>query len=253
MEELITNFRQLLTEGETEQILHFMQNHMLEAMVVVLAAGLITCFFGLKLIRVLSGIVGFFLGGALGMAVAAFIGVNNMVFLIISAVGAIAIAALASVIRRVGTFLWVLILMGGALGTALGSSMLMHLICAGISLLVAIIAVVFMDPIIIFISSVGGGALSAMAAMEIAGLGDRMVFVYILWAVLTVLGVVVQFMMKSREIGRKEKKFSQEVKEQSSMESEVEKARLILDDDSAFDDDEDLAEEDEQEDEETAQ
>ena len=38
-------------------------------------------------------------------------------------------------------------------------------------------------------------------------------------------------MMKSREVGKKEKRFSEAVKEEKSVETEVEKARMLLDDD----------------------
>ena len=37
-------------------------------------------------------------------------------------------------------------------------------------------------------------------------------------------------MMQSRKIGKREKIFSKKIKEQVSMESEVEKARMLLDD-----------------------
>ena len=60
-----------------------------------------------------------------------------------------------------------------------------------------------------------------------------------------ILGLVVQFMMKSREIGRKEVKHSKKVKEEISIESEIDKARSVLD----FDDEdyEDYDDEDEEE------
>lgn len=41
--------------------------------------------------------------------------------------------------------------------------------------------------------------------------------------VIAVIGIIVQFMMHSRRVGKKEKNFSEQVKEQDSMESEVEK------------------------------
>ena len=53
---------------------------------------------------------------------------------------------------------------------------------------------------------------------------------------IAVIGIIVQFMMQSRKVGKKEKNYSEKVKEQYSMESEVEKARHLLDDD----DDDDL-------------
>ena len=50
-----------------------------------------------------------------------------------------------------------------------------------------------------------------------------------IYAAAVILGLVVQFMMKSREIGRKEVKHSKKVKEEISIESEIDKARSVLD------------------------
>ena len=58
----------------------------------------------------------------------------------------------------------------------------------------------------------------------------------VIGAVIAVIGIIVQFMMHSRKVGKKERNYSKKVKEQDSMESEVEKARHLLDDD----DDDDL-------------
>ena len=49
-------------------------------------------------------------------------------------------------------------------------------------------------------------------------------------AAIAVIGITVQTMMQSRKIGKREKIFSKKIKEQVSMESEVEKARMLLDD-----------------------
>ena len=48
-------------------------------------------------------------------------------------------------------------------------------------------------------------------------------------AVVALAGMGTQFMMQSRKIGKKEKVFSDEIKGKDSVESEVEKARNILD------------------------
>ena len=44
---------------------------------------------------------------------------------------------------------------------------------------------------------------------------------------------MIQFMMQSSKIGKKERIKSEHIKEQVSMENEVEKARMILDEDEA--------------------
>ena len=52
-----------------------------------------------------------------------------------------------------------------------------------------------------------------------------------------------QFMMQSRKVGKKEKVYSRKVKEEVSRESEVEKARMMLDDE---EDEEDVFEDPEE-------
>ena len=73
--------------------------------------------------------------------------------------------------------------------------------------------------------------MSGVAVSALTGLDLNILITYGTCAVLAILGMVVQFMMKSREVGKKEKRFSEAVKEEKSVETEVEKARMLLDDD----------------------
>ena len=68
--------------------------------------------------------------------------------------------------------------------------------------------------------------ISAAAAMGLEGIWPG----YAIGAVAAILGMVVQFMMHSRKVGKKEKVYAEQVKEADSVESEVEKARMVLDD-----------------------
>ena len=127
-----------------------------------------------------------------------------------------------------------LLLTAGALEIILTPETLpVHLVCLGVALVVAIVTAVLMDPIIIVISSLGGGVLSGTAAVALTGLDLNVFVTYAAWIVFAVLGVIVQFLMKSREVGKKEKRYSEAVKEEKSVETEVEKARMLLDDDFA--------------------
>ena len=53
------------------------------------------------------------------------------------------------------------------------------------------------------------------------------------------IGWMIQTMMHSRKVGKKEKIYSRKVRDQESMESEVEKARMVLDEDMEDSEDED--------------
>ena len=98
-----------------------------------------------------------------------------------------------------------------------------------IALILAIVAVIFVEPAIIICTGISGGVttgISAAAAMGLEGIWPG----YAIGAVAAILGMVVQFMMHSRKVGKKEKVYAEQVKEADSVESEVEKARMVLDD-----------------------
>ena len=75
--------------------------------------------------------------------------------------------------------------------------------------------------------------MAGLAVSALPGLDLNILLTYGICAVLAILGIVVQFMMKSREVGKKEKRYSESVKEEKSVETEVEKARMLLEDDPA--------------------
>ena len=62
---------------------------------------------------------------------------------------------------------------------------------------------------------------------------------YVISAVLALIGIWIQFMVQSRKIGKKEKVYSRQIRKEVSRESEVERARQILDEDGEDEDDED--------------
>lgn len=84
--------------------------------------------------------------------------------------------------------------------------------------------------------------MAGLAATALTGLDRNILITYAGCAVLAILGMVVQFMMKSREVGKREKRFSEAVKEEKSVETEVEKARMLLEDDLTEPDDVEKAE-----------
>ena len=67
---------------------------------------------------------------------------------------------------------------------------------------------------------------------------------YAISAALALIGIWVQFMMHSRKIGKREKVYARQVREEVSRESEVERARMILEDDEEDEDDSEDRDED---------
>lgn len=211
------------------------------AMIVV---GLLLCFAGLKLSRVLAALVGLAVGISAGAAAAMAAGTKGTVSLvIILACGAVA-AFLSGFFHKLGAFLLVFFLMLGAFASIFtaasgftfavslgGKSLVMGGIALAVSTIFAVLAVVFSDPVIVAVTAIFGGLSAGPAILSLAGLSLPPFAGYVVSVVFIVLGMGVQFVMQSRKIGRKEKIYAEEKKETDSVESEVEKARNILEDD----------------------
>lgn len=139
---------------------------------------------------------------------------------------------------------------GAALMTFTSESPLTALICLGVGLVFAIITTIFLDPIIIIISAIAGGFIAGISAAEMAGLDGNILLTVLISLILAIVGLIVQFMMKSREVGKKERIYSKNFREKESMETEVERARMLLDDEdggeksSSIDPDKDSLQED---------
>ena len=88
---------------------------------------------------------------------------------------------------------------------------------------------------IIVITGIAGGFLAGPTSLDLAGITDPSWLKYAAGAVLAFVGLMIQFMMQSSKIGKKERIKSEHIKEQVSMENEVEKARMILDEEEAED------------------
>lgn len=229
----VMNFINMLTGGEPEQIIYdvqaVIQNNM-PAIIAGIVIGLIICLFGLKLIRLLAGIAGALLGASIGLAVSFAFGLDGTVTLIVIVALAVVLACLSAVLYRVGAFIWMLAMgAGAAFMTFSPNSYLTALICLGAGLVLAIIATIFLDPIIIIITSVAGGFIAGISIAEQAGFEGNLLITIVISVVLAIVGLIVQFMLKSREVGKKEKLYSKEFREKESMETEVEKARMLLD------------------------
>ena len=69
------------------------------------------------------------------------------------------------------------------------------------------------------------------AIIALIGLDDKKWIGYIVAVVFAGLGLLVQLLMQSGKIKKKDKIHAQKVKEEDSRESDVEKARMILEED----------------------
>ena len=147
---------------------------------------------------------------------------------------AVVLAALSFFLYRMGVFFTVFVsVLGICISVMYPGTNLMLVIYLAAALVFAILSAIFVEPLVIVVTAVSGGVNAALAIVSLAGLSGNLLITVGIAAVIIIVGMIVQFMMHSRKIGKKEKKQAEIIKEKDSVESEVEKARLILDD---FDD-----------------
>ena len=233
MEQVLSSGSSMITEasGNAREIAEQIgAQPTLEGLIVTGIVGLLICFFGLKLIRLQAALVGFLMGALIGIGVAWTAGISGLTFaIVVFACGAV-LAALSFFLYKFGVFCVVFcVCLGMGVQIADPQSTLPLVIVLVIALILAIVAVIFVEPAIIICTGISGGVtagISAAAAMGLEGIWPG----YAIGAVAAILGMVVQFMMHSRKVGKKEKVYAEQVKEADSVESEVEKARMILDD-----------------------
>ena len=104
-------------------------------------------------------------------------------------------------------------------------------VCGVLGLILAIVTMKMFDPLVIIITSIYGGYMAGNAAVSMFGLSDYLAAVIGVPVVLIAICVAVQFIMRSRQVGRKQVKKAGEHREKESREAEVEQARMLLDDD----------------------
>lgn len=220
--------------------------------VIAVIIGLILCFLGLKLARILITLNALLIGLAAGITIAAVINVDKTVFVVIMLGCAAVTAALSFFLYKFGVFCMVFTgttafavsltgLAGGNFGIlsfTMGFGSREIIIGAAvlvISFILSVFAVKFAEPMLIIITALNGGISSGISfRMFLTTAADFAVPVWAGYAagmLFAVFGMLVQFMMHSRKIGKKEKSYADEIKEKVSVESEVKKARTVLEDD----------------------
>ena len=201
-----------------------------QILIAIVVIGLLLCILGLKLMRILSALVGFVLGVGIGAAISMIAGVTGTAALALIIGPGIVFAVLAGVLRKAGVFISVFFYAFTTLSSVIPSASLVVII---IELVVGIVAAVFavkyMEPAVVIASSLAGGMLAGPAILELIGFADKAWLGYVIGFGLAIIGMLIQGVMQSRKVGKNEKIYAKKVKETDSMESEVEKARMLLD------------------------
>lgn len=199
------------------------------------------CFLGIKMMRVFNAAAGAILGAGIAYTILEFVQVDTRTRWIIISVSALVLAVLNGVVKKVGCFVFSLVAITGMLSYVLNASSsadnwLLYAISGGVAMLIALLGIKWMNPFYIVSSAFAGGIGigSVLLNLPLPDVSNPMLLKLAAYGVPVLIGCVVQFILKSREIGRKEAKHSAEVKKEISMEEEVENARALFDDD--FDD-----------------
>ena len=201
---------------------------MIVSLVVTAIISIILCLFGFKIMRIGNALAAAVLGAGIGYYGAQLSGTDAKTQMIVTIAGAVIFAAVAAIFKKFGAFLFCLIGVTGMLILLTRpDNWIFYAIYGGIGMLFAIAAMNWLDAIYIFATAfVGGVGIGSVIRKFV--LIDSIVGVVAAFAVPVLLGCVIQFILKSREIGRKEAAHSEEVKKEISKEEEVESARLLF-------------------------
>lgn len=206
----------------------------------VIIAGLViavlVAFFGLKLKRILSGLAGLVVGITISAVAILSFNLSGTAAIAVLAVVTILCIVLSAVFIRIGIFILMLLYTASLGIIILPSDQIWALaVSGGVALLVAILAAIFLDPFIIIITGLVGGLNAGQYIGMLIGQENNLILVYGASAGIAIAGIIVQFMMHSKKKIKEEKHVVEKVQE-SSLESEVEKARMILDEDAPEED-----------------
>ena len=230
---------QYLKSVNSDTVNQVVSENMMIALIVTTVIGIFLSMFGLKLIRLWSALLGLVAGAGIGFAVTELAGLEPMIVVGATIGGGIVLAFLAGFFYRFGIFLLALLT-----GTYIAilfvnpQDWIFLGVCLAIGLVIALLALKFVEPIMIVVTSIIGGVLAGDAIATLAEL-DNPIFRYGIMVLVAIVGGIIQFTLESGKRKKKNLKKAAEIREQNSTENEVEKARAMFDDAILLDDEPD--------------
>ena len=229
-----------MTNGQIDSLLSM--NGQLETFLawtsqMVFIVRIVAVVIGLILIRVLSAIAGLAVGAGIGTAVVFGFQFSGTMIPVTILVCAVMVAVFAAAVRKLGVFLVVFLYTAGiVMSLRIPQIIILLAVCGGAALLMSVLSLIWTDPIVVIITGISGALSAGISAAALLFAGGNIWLGYGVGAVLALIGIWTQFMVQSRKIGKKEKVYARQMRDQVSRESEVEKARRILEEEE--DDDE---------------
>lgn len=230
---------QCLKSVNSDTVNQVVSENMMIALIVTTVIGIFLSMFGLKLIRLWSALLGLVAGAGIGFAVTELAGLEPMIVVGATIGGGIVLAFLAGFFYRFGIFLLALLT-----GTYIAilfvnpQDWIFLGVCLAIGLVIALLALKFVEPIMIVVTSILGGVLAGDAIATLAEL-DNPIFRYGIMVLVAIVGGIIQFTLESGKRKKRNLKKAAEIREQNSTENEVEKARAMFDDAILLDDEPD--------------
>lgn len=230
---------QYLKSVNSDTVNQVVSENLMIALIVTTVIGIFLSMFGLKLIRLWSALLGLVAGAGIGFTVTELAGLEPMIVVGSTIGGGIVLAFLAGFFYRFGIFL--LALLSGTYIAILfvnPQDWIFLGVCLAIGIVIALLALKFVEPIMIVVTSIIGGVLAGDAIATLAEL-DNPIFRYGLMVLIAIVGGIIQFTLESGKRKKKNLKKAAEIREQNSTENEVEKARAMFDDTILLDDEPD--------------
>lgn len=224
-----------LSDGQADMVLSKITQMAVVIQIAVIVAGLLVCCFGLKMVRVLSVFAGLVIGSGIGTGAALGLGFSGTMIPVMILICTIVAAVLCGGVRKLGIFFVVLLHTSGIAASLFLpgiKELTQAYVVLGISLaaglLMAILSVMKSELVVVAVTGISGGLSAGTSAAALLGIDGNILAVYGISAAAALLGIWIQFMMQSRTIGKNERVYAKRMKDQVSRESEVEKARKIL-------------------------
>lgn len=191
--------------------------------------GFLFCFWGLKLLRIWAALLGFSAGGAIGLYASFYFNVNQNISWMIGLAAGLILAGVSAWFYRLGAFF-----VSWGIGTTVAAYLIgstgfpATMIYAGIGLAAALAALKLAAPVIMVVTGLLGGVVVGQVVFTLIPIKIQILHITLSVA-MSVVGILVQFLSESKRRKELHLKKAEEIRRESSMANEVDKARAILD------------------------
>lgn len=197
--------------------------------IALLAAAVLLCFLGIKLVRVCAALAGLGSGFLLGLSVGGLFLAPTQAMIAGLVLGVILGGVLAWWYRG-GVFVVVLLLTVNLLNLILHPhTPVVWICCVAAGILAAVLAEFFTAPGIILLTALHGGMMAGLILGTFESFSGSYL-IYVIGVLLTALGIVVQFLLEFRHKTRQGVAKADQIREKESTANEVARARGIVDD-----------------------